>query len=575
MATAFQSNGQLAYHDDDLIGATYARISTAKQKDGISLHDQDTRMAFYAHQNTIAVPDEYRFKEQESGFKEERSEYDKIRQLVRERRIQVLIVYGSDRHTRDPIHGDIFRAELRRNNVSLHIITEGGEVDIISPTGQFIRRQMDNFNWYWGKMVQQTTQEKKRAYTEQDIPYQQGTARYGYRRVGKQSNAHLDIVEDLCPTIEKIFTWFDTGEGPRDIARMLHGTPTPGDLRNHKTKLREWGVWTEDMVYEMLNDEIYAGVYYAYRFKIVEDEFGNKKRIRAPKSEWKPIAVPAIISRELWERCQARLEKGRVNARHPHAKYPYLLARLSSCRMLRADEQPCGYSVLGATPSHRPKWSAYYICNARQHKLFGGRCTLPYFQVKEADEEVWKFTKALLSDSQAMLATVREAQAELRQQQAMLYQKIAELEDLIAEHTHDLDGLVRDYRKLRKEREHKQHTGADLLLETLQRQAEEIEETITGLTAQKAKLQVQLDQRTITDAEIAALEQFAEEVRPRLPHATFADKREIIEALKFTFEFSCEEAKRVIYVMWHTYEFPLVIGEDLESSPKFWRRACG
>jgi hypothetical protein len=55
----------------DLIGSTYARISTAKQKDGISLDDQDTRMAFYASQNGIYVPEEYRFKEQESGFKEE------------------------------------------------------------------------------------------------------------------------------------------------------------------------------------------------------------------------------------------------------------------------------------------------------------------------------------------------------------------------------------------------------------------------------------------------------------------------------------------------------------------------
>src|SRR5207249_9933037 len=144
-----------------------------------SLDDQDARMNIYTSHNTIDVPEEFRFKEQESGFKEDRDIYDKIRQLVRERRIQVLVVYGSDRHTRDPIHGDIFRAELRRNNESLHIITEGGEVDIISPTGQFIRRQMDNFNWYWGKMIQQTTQEKKKAYVRAGVPYLQGTPRYG------------------------------------------------------------------------------------------------------------------------------------------------------------------------------------------------------------------------------------------------------------------------------------------------------------------------------------------------------------------------------------------------------------
>src|SRR5690242_18580835 len=98
--------------NEDLIGATYSRISTAQQKDGVSLDDQDSRMLIYANHNSIDVPEEYRFREQASGFTDERNEYDKIRQLVRNRKINVLIIFGSDRHTRDPIHGDIFRSEL-------------------------------------------------------------------------------------------------------------------------------------------------------------------------------------------------------------------------------------------------------------------------------------------------------------------------------------------------------------------------------------------------------------------------------------------------------------------------------
>lgn len=557
----------LSFFDrDELIGATYARISTAKQKDGISLNDQDERMNFYAERNNITLPPEYRFKEQESGFKEERSEYEKIRQLIRERRMNVLIVYGSDRHTRDPIHGDIFRAELRRNNVALHIIMEGGEVDIISPTGQFIRRQMDNFNWYWGKMIQQTTQDKKRAYTRQGVPYQQGTPRYGYRRVGKQADAHLEIVEAIRPTIEKLFTWFDEGVSPHDMVKRLEGTPTPADIRSNKNKKRPYGVWEDSTIYQILKDEIYAGVYHANKYKVIEDETGKKKRINNPKEEWIPMQVPAIVSRDLWERVQRKLDVGRSRFPRLHAKYPYLLARLSTCRMevewgkvLSEGRKVCGYSIRGITNPERR--SAHYICNSRVDTLARGKCCLPYFRIRETDEEVWKFVKELLENPQAMLATLRDAQEMLRREQEDLYQRVIEIDELIAQHTGELNTLVREFRQAQ----------GSILFDIIKQQAIELEEIIKGLQASKAKLTAKLSQHTISDEEIAALERFAEEVRPRLPHATFQDKREIIEALRFTFEFAYEDEQYVVYVMWHSYEFPLVIYEDSASSRRSLR----
>lgn len=50
-------------------------------------------------------------------------------------------------------------------------------------------------------------------HTEQGIPGQQGAARYGYRRVGRQGNAHFpEIVEEILPTIENIFNWYVQGD---------------------------------------------------------------------------------------------------------------------------------------------------------------------------------------------------------------------------------------------------------------------------------------------------------------------------------------------------------------------------
>ena len=42
---------------------------------------------------------------------------------------------------------------------------------------------------------------------------------------------------------------------------------------------------------------------------------------------------------------------------------------------------------------------------------------------------------------------------------------------------------------------------------------------------------------------------------PGSPHATYKDKREIVEALKFMFEFTVENGQKVVYVLWYTYDF--------------------
>jgi len=135
-----------------------------------------------------------------------------------------------------------------------------------------------------------------------------------------------------------------------------------------------------------------------------------------------------------------------------------------------------------------------------------------------------------------------------------LYRQIAELDELIKERREEVETLVRAFRKAR----------GILLVEVIQREADELSQTIIGLEAQKARLEARLKPNIITDKEIAALEKFADKVRPRLPYATLKDKRDIIAALKFTFEFAVEGNEKVVYVLWLSYEFRLTIGTILD-----------
>jgi site-specific DNA recombinase len=525
-----------------LIGALYSRISTAKQKDGISLDQQDHRMSLYAESNGIIVPADYHFQEQESGYKSARSDYDRIRQLVREGKIDVLIVYGSDRHTRDPIHGEIFRSELRRNKVALHIVTEGGEVDIITPTGQYMRRQMDNFNWYWGKMIQQTTMDKKKEYAEHGIPLQQGPAPFGYRRVGKQREARLEHIPEEIAIVRRIFELLDIGYSVLTVVGMMEGTPTPGDIRGYLRK-RPHGVWTKGTIYQIMKDEIYAGVYYGNRYEFVEREDGRKRNQLKPREQWIRCEVPAVVSREQWERVNRALAEGNLKPAPETRKHNYLLSRLTWCRH-------CKLKISGHTIAKRGH--AYYRCNSVAPETTVEPCALGNRRVDDADDTVWEFTRALLKEPAAMIAAMREAQRVQMEDNAELSQRISEMDDLIAERRVELETLVVSFRQAK---------GA-LLLEALQREADRIAETIAGLEQEREKLTRKFVEYVITDDDLASLERFAADVGPALDEADFALKRQIIEMMDFTFEMENDRGVTVIYVHWHSHDFTLKVGGD-------------
>ena len=88
-------------------------------------------------------------------------------------------------------------------------------------------------------------------------------------------------------------------------------------------------------------------------------------------------------------------------------------------------------------------------------------------------------------------------------------------------------------------------------------------------------MEARLKPNIITDQEIAALENFADKVRPRLPHATDKDKRDIIESLKFTFGFTVENGQKAVYIVWHTHDFQLSLAQenDQEDSSSLTKTA--
>lgn len=532
---------------DRLIGATYARVSTKKQVDGISLDQQDAQMLHYATTNGIEIPQAYRFREQVSGFSDVREYYDQIRVLVREQHIQALIVYTSDRYTRDPVHGDLFREELRRNGVTLHVVSEGGQVDITSPMGQFMRRQMDNFNWYWGQMIKKNVMEKRQSYTEAGVPYVGGFACYGYTRTGRRRDAKLVFVEDERQIVINIYTWYNAGHSVALIIEMLRGTPAPGDLVYNPKRKRGFGEWSPSTIYKILSDPTYRGVYYANRSKMIESVTGGRVKTRNDKKEYFPINVPAIIDDELWFAVQRRLEdNAKGGGRSIRSEYEMLITGRSKCRH-------CGGSVSGNKTS---TGKIYYRCNRRYMKTYVEQgCDFLPVRVDEVDPLIWDKVRELVEHPNALRAVLESSREQQSGQVAKIERQLEELDALMADKKKASAGIANALAA-----EYSQARPNELTIAALRQQADDLQRAVEQIQERRLPLLAQLDEKVVSQRYIEDVVAYAESIHDQIPVAGFELQREIIDRLNFRFEFEIhDETTAMVYLQWHIYEIDIVV----------------
>ncbi|GIK44077.1 MAG: hypothetical protein BroJett011_79100 [Chloroflexota bacterium] len=99
--------------------------------------------------------------------------------------------------------------------------------------------------------------------------------------------------------------------------------------------------WKRSGIAQIIANETYAGTWhYGKR--------NNAAKTYKPKNETIPVEVPAIVSREIWEAAQERLEQNRVNSKRNRKPGRYLLATRVTCGV-------CHYKMVGVTTCDRGK----------------------------------------------------------------------------------------------------------------------------------------------------------------------------------------------------------------------------
>jgi site-specific DNA recombinase len=253
-----------------------------------------------------------------------------------------------------------------------------------------------------------------------------------------------------------------------------------------------------------------------------------------PAAEWLLIAVPALVSEELFAAVQDQLEENRRRARtHQHGAR-YLLQGLLVCAC-------CGYAYYGKAISNRARKGhrrdyAYYRCIGTDAYRFGGQrvCANTQVRTDRLEQAVWQEICGLLQDPQR-LVNEYERRLQLAQHPpeeaggAMLDKQITKLRQGISRL---IDGYSEGYidkgefePRIRRFKER---------LQTLESQAEQLRDE----RQRQAELQLI----------IGRLEEFSAKVSAGLERCDWSGRRELIRTLVKRVEIDQERVNVVFRV---------------------------
>lgn len=356
------------------MNAIYARVSTEEQaRSGYSLADQLKTGYDYFH--ALGIPEDEVEEFVDDGYSGEfldRPDLTRLRDKTHGKLMNRIWVLDPDRLSRDDVHAYMLKEELEKNAV-LHFHTGNYEK---TPEGKLFFKIRASVATFEKEKIRERTMRGKRSkalqgkLTHNDRPL-------GYDYDPDAKNYVINSRE--AETVKLIFnTYLQHNMGVFTMAVHLKALGV-------KTKKGAW--FSGGTLHRILTNEMYCGTKWA--FKNYEKTIGystqkNKKikktkRTKRDPSEWIPVAVPAIITREVWEAAQLQMKQNQ-NYSSRRAQHDYLVRSVIRCAC-------CGYAMIGMKSSKPNHTYHHYGCSSKV--VYKRECDARLISSDKLDEMVW------------------------------------------------------------------------------------------------------------------------------------------------------------------------------------------
>lgn len=504
--------------------AIYCRVSTTRQKEeGTSLDTQKLACLALAAKNNYEVPDNLIFTEDWSGARLDRPQLDAVRDLIRRRELQALIVYSTDRLSREPIHIAIIAEECQKNSVELLFVTEPLDT---SPEGQLILY----VKGYAGKIERakfsdRSLRGKRTRAKLGKIPGAAGINLYGYVYIpGKEAGQGIRVInEDQAEVVRMIYRWLieDRMTLYRICIKLTEsGIPSPQGTNR-------WGTST---VSRLLRNVAYTGKTYVFRYQSEEPNRQNEEKKRYPKTlrrerpteEWIEIAgaTPPIISEEVYKLAQAQLRENLE--RSPRGqKYHYLLHGRIRCgicgRRYDAYTNDAGYQ--------------HYRCSGKRRTISIVPCVAKSISALQIEPIVWEKVREVLKNPEVVLRELQRHNEQIKSEGIGLDSQLELLDKRITRTELSLQRLVR------------QHHLGEIDDEYIIRESRKVKADRERLIQEKEALKKRQEARIATEYQIEALNRYCATVSANIEDFGYAEKRLALEALDISLTIGPEGIK--------------------------------
>ncbi len=363
--------------------AIYVRVSTdSQERQGTSLSTQLAACLKYCINKGYSVT--HKFSETYSGLSLDRPKLNELREMVRTKRIDTIVIYCLDRFTRDPTHGVILTQELEKNGVNLESCTENIETSEIGKLISYIRGVASKLEAE--KIKERTHRARQSMLDAGKLPL--ACYIYGYKWDKAAKKRIIQPYE--AEVIQDMFTQAAGGVPIRQIVKRLNEKGVP-------TKYRK-SAWQDKVVRDILKNPIYYG----------ETTFGKTsgsyktKIVTVDPTKWHNLVgvTPPIITKMLFDQAQI-YRKTYAERFHPPNQRRYLLTGHIFCAECGTRANGLGKNITGHT---------YYRCRA----ISRGKDCANYACVRtdKLDDYVWTKVAEVLKHPEKLLAEIQRQQNE-------------------------------------------------------------------------------------------------------------------------------------------------------------------
>jgi site-specific DNA recombinase len=494
--------------------AIYVRVSTPNQVQTQTIDQQIQLLTQHllTQDETLSVEAIFR-DDGYSGVSLNRPGLDRLRDCIRHREIDRVLIMTPDRLARNYVHQMLLLEEFERAGCQVEYLERPMSHD---PHDQLVLQIRSAVAEYERTLITDRMRRGRLMKLQAGALLPWTHPAYGYRvdPDHPRDPAGVSVDPTKAAVVADLFTrYVEVGESLHGLSRYLHehGIVSP-------TGNPWWGLPT---IRGILTNPVYVGTVYIGRMhyrpptirRSATHPLGRPKESGrlTPPEDWVAIAqIPAIIDHDLFNRVQEKLAHNQTFARRHNTRHFYLLRALVSCG-----------TCLRASSARTVGKYSYYLCSGKgkpMHTSIDIPCAARFTPAQQLDALVWNDLCAVLTHPESLSFALERAHGGHWLPQ-------------------DLQVRRDNYRKALRSVEQQRTRLTDAYLHGIiplaefERRRRDLDQRESALQSLDAQLQAQATQHAQVAQLATGMADFCQRVVTGLANATPEGKRQLVELL--------------------------------------------